>query len=94
MAGLDPVRVGPLVAPLLGLAVDGRPGCGRSSTRLALRTETLKALVDWLSHFARTTPSLLLVEDLHWADPTTVDLLGLLVEGPPGVMILIPVGTA
>ena len=57
---------------------------------LALRQQTLQALVTWLAHTAASTPSLVLAEDLHWADPTTVELLGLLAtEGVPGTMILI-----
>ena len=88
-AGLNPFDVVPLLAPLLGLDVDER----WSPPELdgpALRAETLKALVDWLAHFARATPSLLLVEDLHWADPTTVDLLGMMIgERAPGVMVLV-----
>ena len=79
----------PLMAPLLGLDVGGqwsRP----EVDALALRQETLRTLVAWLAHAATSTPTLVLVEDLHWADPTTVDLLGLLAtEGVPGTMILI-----
>ena len=78
-----------LLAPLLGLDSDGtwsRP----EMDALALRQETLRALVTWLAHAAASTPSLVLVEDLHWADPTTVDLLGLLATGSvPGTMTLI-----
>ena len=88
-AGLDPVLSAPLLAPLLDLAVDGRWSRPELDAP-TLRTEALITLVDWLAHFAKATPSLLLVEDLHWADPTTVDLLGLLVDrGPPGVMVII-----
>ena len=57
---------------------------------LALRQQTLQGLVTWLAHTAASTPSLVLAEDLHWADPTTVELLGLLAtERVPGTMILI-----
>jgi len=88
-AGIETAGVVPLLAPLLGLEVDktwARP----EVDALALRAETLGALVDWLARFARATPSLLLVEDLHWADPTTVDLLGLLAaDGAPGVMVVV-----
>ena len=78
-----------LLAPLLGLDTDqwwSRPEVDAP----ALRQETLRALVAWLAHAAASTPSLVLVEDLHWADPTTVDLLGLLAtESVPGTMILV-----
>ncbi len=78
----------PLLAPLLGLATEqwSRP----EVDALALRQETLGTLVAWLAHTAASTPTLVLVEDLHWADPTTVDLLGLLAaERLSGTMILI-----
>ncbi len=95
-ADLDPFEVVPLLAPLLALEVDDRWSPPELDAA-ALRAKTLTALVDWLAHIARATPSLLLVEDLHWADPTTVDLLGLMIgEGAPGVMVLVtsrqPVG--
>ncbi len=79
----------PLLAPLLGLAIDER-WSRPEVDGLALRQETLRALVTWLAHASASTPTLVLVEDLHWADPTTVDLLGLLATGGvPGTMILI-----
>jgi len=79
----------PLLAPLLGLETDER-WTRPEVDALALRQETLRALVTWLAHVAASTPTLVLVEDLHWADPTTVDLLGLLAtEGVPDTMILI-----
>ena len=79
----------PLVAPLLGLAADER-WARPEVDALALRQRTLEVLVTWLAHTAATTPSLVLAEDLHWADPTTVELLGLLaMAGVPCTMILI-----
>ena len=94
--GLDPDLTAPLLVHLLDLAVDSqwiRPELDAP----ALRAETLTTLVDWLVHFAETTPSMVLVEDLHWADPTTVELLELLIDrGAPGVLVVIttrsPVG--
>ena len=87
--GLDRAETMPLLTPLFGLDADARWSRPELDA-LALRRETLRTLVTWLAHAARSTPSLVLVEDLHWADPTTVDLLGLLdAEGIPGVMILI-----
>ena len=79
----------PLLADLLGLDTDERWSRPEVDA-LALRQQTLRALVAWLAHTAASTPTLVLVEDLHWADPTTVDLLGLFVtQSVPGTMILI-----
>jgi Mrp family chromosome partitioning ATPase len=87
-AGLPSDTV-PLLTPLLGLAADDR-WARPEVDALALRQQTLQALVSWLAHTATSTPSLVLAEDLHWADPTTVELLGLLAnERIPGTMILI-----
>ena len=79
----------PLLTPLLGLTADER-WARPEVDALALRQRTLEALVTWLAHTAETTPSLVVAEDLHWADPTTVELLGLLATARiPGTMILI-----
>ena len=87
-AGLPSDTV-PLLTPLLGLAADER-WARPEVDALALRQQTLEALVTWLAHTAASTPSLVVAEDLHWADPTTVELLGLLAtERIPGTMILI-----
>ena len=40
-----------------------------------LRRRQLAALTNWVIAGARVQPVVLAVEDLHWADPTTLDLL-------------------
>ena len=78
-----------LLAPLLGIETDERWPRPEVDS-LALRQETLRTLVAWLGQTAASTPVLVLVEDFQWADPTTVDLLGLLAtERVSGTMILI-----
>src|SRR4029078_12826866 len=37
------------------------------------REETLEVLFTWLMRLTRTQPVLLLVEDLHWVDPSTLE---------------------
>ncbi len=41
---------------------------------------TIRALLDVFLRLARERPLVLALEDLHWADPTTIDLTGLLVQ--------------
>jgi tetratricopeptide (TPR) repeat protein len=44
------------------------------------RQKTLQTLLAWLYAEAQQQPVLLIVEDLHWVDPSTVELLSLLIE--------------
>jgi class 3 adenylate cyclase/tetratricopeptide (TPR) repeat protein len=46
----------------------------------AKRRRTLDALADWLLRVADEQPLVVVVEDLHWVDPTTLELLGNLIE--------------
>jgi class 3 adenylate cyclase len=88
-AGLDPDVVVPLLGPLLGLNVE-HAGARPEMDPVALRERTLDSLADWLTQLARTTPRLFIVEDVHWADPTTVDLLALIGRrGIAGLMLLV-----
>jgi class 3 adenylate cyclase len=71
-AGLDPDETVPLLSGLLAGKGEDRPG----RSPLASRTATLRALELLLVADPARQPLLLVVEDLHWADPTTVELLG------------------
>jgi len=53
------------------------------------RNETLDALTAWLLEIAESGPVLMVWEDLHWADPTTLETLGMLIEQVPTVPILV-----
>ena len=53
------------------------------------RREQLAALVSALAGHARRSPLLLVVEDLQWADPSTLELLGMLISGPPDLPLLL-----
>jgi class 3 adenylate cyclase/tetratricopeptide (TPR) repeat protein len=44
------------------------------------KAETLRTLVNLIEAAARRQPSVMLFEDAHWADPTTLDLLDLLID--------------
>jgi predicted ATPase len=51
-----------------------------SMTAQQQRDVTLDAIVAWLIQVAERTPVLMAWEDLHWADPTTLEALGMLIE--------------
>ena len=75
---LDPVEFAPLLAPLLDI-----PTVTGDAPELApdeLRRRQLAAMVAWLLSGARAQPLVLAFEDLHWADPTSLDLLKMLAE--------------
>jgi class 3 adenylate cyclase len=86
--GLDRARAVPFLAPLIGLSdIPGYPSPELEPT--AFLEETLTRLVEWLAAVGGRGRHLLIVEDLHWADPSTLDLLGRLVERPPpGILTL------
>src|ERR1700730_18931319 len=52
------------------------------------KRRTLESLVAWLCERAAEHPVLGIWEDLHWADPSTLELLGLLIERLPRVSIM------
>src|SRR5271167_703284 len=53
------------------------------------RDATLDAIVAWLIELAEGTPVLMAWEDLHWADPTTLETLGMLIEQVPTAALLV-----
>jgi class 3 adenylate cyclase/tetratricopeptide (TPR) repeat protein len=72
--GLNPVEAVPLLADLL-VVRSGSADAGTSLTPRGARAATLRILGSLLVANPAPEPLLLVVEDLHWADPTTVDLL-------------------
>jgi len=78
-AGVDPNSAVPLLAPLLNLALP--PEYSPSSLPPEQQRRRLLALlVEWIFGTARQQPLIIALEDLHWADPSTLELLQLLVE--------------
>jgi class 3 adenylate cyclase len=90
--GLRPYRfpldeVVPLFAALLSVPLDGQyPALTLSPQQQ--KQQTLDALVAWMLEEAERQPVLVAWEDLHWADPSTLELLGMLLEQTPTVPML------
>ena len=79
----------PLIAALLSIP------SGTQDPRLQLppdklRRLTLNALTSWVRHRAQVSPLCILVEDVHWIDPSTAELLErLMAEGSRLRLLLI-----
>src|SRR5208283_3995051 len=71
--GLKPAEAIPLLAPLLNLALP--PAYPPSPLPPEQqRRRLLATLVEWVLSGARTQPLVIATEDLHWADPSTLEL--------------------
>ena len=69
----------PLIAELLSLPVAGRYPPLRLSP-LKRKEKTLDALLAQITTLAEQKPLLLLFEDVHWIDPSSLELLSLMVK--------------
>jgi class 3 adenylate cyclase len=75
---IDPAENVPFLAPLLDipLAKERLPDL----TPEEFRRRQLAAMTNWVTAGARTQPVVLALEDVHWADPTTLDFVRGIVE--------------
>jgi predicted ATPase len=78
LIGLDQAEHAPLLAPLVDVPVP--PGRAPDLPPEELRRRQLAAMTAWVLAGARSQPAVLAFEDLHWADPTSLDLLRALAE--------------
>jgi class 3 adenylate cyclase/tetratricopeptide (TPR) repeat protein len=77
----------PLLAALLSIPI----GEGYQLPKVApqrLKEFTLQALIGRLTRLAARQPVLMMFEDLHWVDPTTLELLSLAVDKVKGLRVL------
>jgi len=87
-AGLPLTDVVPLLATLLSLPVPEQfPPLALSPQRQKQKTQ--EALVAWLLAETVQQPVLAVWEDLHWADPSTLELLELLLDHVPTARLLL-----
>jgi predicted ATPase len=75
---LDPGDNAPLLAPLLDIPLP--PERAPTLAPEELRRRQLASLTGWVMAGAQTQPAVLAFEDLHWADPTTLDVLRVIAE--------------
>ncbi|HYD74119.1 MAG TPA: hypothetical protein VEF55_13355, partial [Candidatus Binatia bacterium] len=91
-AGLDVSEAFPLVAELLGLSLPAGAQA-RSYDAEEKRERLLAALARWTLNSARDQFLVVAVEDLHWVDPSTIELLALIAEQAEEARLLL-IGTA
>src|SRR5262249_1540338 len=85
--GLPLAEVGPLFAAPLALPLPGDYAPLTMSPQ-GQKHQTLHAFVTILLRIAAQQPVLFVMEDLHWVDPTALELLSLLVDQGPTARIL------
>jgi predicted ATPase/class 3 adenylate cyclase len=86
--GLPLAEVVPLFAALLSLPL-GTAYAPLTASPEQQKQQTLHALLTILFHIAAQQPLLLVMEDLHWVDPTTLEFLTLLVDQSSTARILV-----
>jgi class 3 adenylate cyclase len=79
MAGLKPAEAIPLIAPLLNLPTSAKHP-PQPIPPEQQRRRSLALLVEWVLGAARSQPLTIALEDLHWADASTLEVIQLLVE--------------
>jgi class 3 adenylate cyclase/predicted ATPase len=80
-----------VLAPLAGLLSLPLPAgaSGSMSSPARRKQQALEALLAWLARLAAERPVVLVVEDLHWVDPSTSEFLSLLVERALPMLLLL-----
>jgi predicted ATPase len=78
----------PLFAPLLSLPIPENPYPPLNLSAQRQRQKTLETIVALLLEQAEQHPVLFIVEDLHWTDPTTLELLNLVLDQTPTASLL------
>ena len=87
-SGLPLAEVVPLFAGLLSVPLPTERYAALTVTPQQQKQQTLDALLAWLTAEAERQPVLVAWEDLQWADPTTLEVLGLVVDQAPTVAML------
>jgi class 3 adenylate cyclase/tetratricopeptide (TPR) repeat protein len=87
-AGLTPAEAIPLIAPLMHLPLSEKYAPS-ALTPEQQRRRLLATLVEWLLGATRSQPLVIVIEDLHWADPSTRELIQLLADQGANAQLLL-----
>src|SRR5262249_982793 len=91
--GLDPEQLAALADDVRAELAHVLPSLaelsgGRQATLQHERYRTHRACRALLERLAEATPLVLVLDDLHWADSASVELLGALLRRPPAAAVL------
>ena len=78
-----------LLAPLLALPVPENRNPLLNMFPQRQRQKTLETIVAILLELAERQPVFFILEDLHWTDPSTLELIGLLLDQTPTASLLV-----
>jgi hypothetical protein len=90
LSGLESGDIAPYIASLLSIPTEGR----YSALEMApseLKERTIAALIALFLGLTKGQPVLALLEDVHWIDPTSLDVFSRLVDGLQGLRALLVV---
>ena len=89
--GLDPATAVPLLAPVLGIGAEAgyEPVAVAGRKLYELITEAVHA---YLLASLGEAPGLVVAEDVHWFDPSTMEVLGALLETGGGRLLVVVTG--
>ena len=76
------------IAAMLSIQCEERYGAV-AMTPQKFKDETLRALADTTEAIARRQPTVMLFEDIHWADPTTLEVIDLLIHRVRNIPLLV-----
>jgi class 3 adenylate cyclase/tetratricopeptide (TPR) repeat protein len=79
LAGLKAAAAMPLIAPLLNLSLPAKYPTAVLAPEQQ-RRRLLATLTEWALGTARAQSTVITTEDVHWADPSTLEVIQLLVE--------------
>ncbi|HEV7265751.1 MAG TPA: AAA family ATPase [Falsiroseomonas sp.] len=86
-----PPEVLPLVAALAGIPVEGGQNAPPLGSPQQQKEQVFAALADLLARQAAYGPFVILLEDLHWIDPSSRELLDQIVQRAYGLQLLLVV---
>ena len=85
--GFDLTENVPLLAPILSLPANAKYQ-PLDPLAMSTRQRTLTLLLNLLMLRANVQPTLFILEDLHWADPSTLELAGMIIQQAPSARLM------